>query len=109
MAFHHCCSSLSEKYFPSQHHTVTGTVVQCDHWSVFGSALCESKPGDIESSTVQQGTDITVTKYIYLIIALGDHQPVVFSDSLLCAFPSFFKIAGEDVQMEHIAKSTSLD
>lgn len=59
VAFYHCCSSLSEKCFPSQHHTVTVPVVQCDHWSVFSSALCESEPGDIESSAAQLGADIT--------------------------------------------------
>lgn len=60
VTFYHCCSSLSERGLPSQHHTLTGPVVQYDHWSVFSSALCESELGDIESSTVQQGTDITV-------------------------------------------------
>lgn len=33
----------------------------------------------------------------------------LLSSLTVCAFPSFIKIAGEDVQKEHIAKSTSLD
>lgn len=59
MAFYHCCSSLSEKCFPSQHHTVTVPVVQCDHWSVFSSTVCGLELEDIETSPAQQGTDIT--------------------------------------------------
>lgn len=60
MVFYHCCSSLNERCLPSQHYTLTVPVTQCDYWSVFSSALCKSELGDIESSTVQQGTDITV-------------------------------------------------
>lgn len=59
VAFYHCCSSLGERCLPSQHHILTVPVVQCDQWPVFSSALCESELGDIESSTEQQGTDIS--------------------------------------------------
>lgn len=56
-AFYQYHSSCSERCFPGQHHILAVPVVQCNCWSVFSSALCESELGDIESSTVQQGTD----------------------------------------------------
>lgn len=57
VAFYQYCSSCSERCFPGQHHTLAVPVVQCDRWSVFSSAVCESELGDVENSTVQQGTD----------------------------------------------------
>lgn len=56
-AFYQYHSSCSERCFPGQHHILAVPVVQCNCWSVFSSAVCESELGDIESSTVQQGTD----------------------------------------------------